>query len=49
MRAPLDTHTLLWWLFDDRRLAGLARRTIEDTTNEILVSSASCWEIADGV
>ncbi len=45
MRALLDTHTLLWWLFDDRRLTGVARRTIEDSANEILVSSASCWEI----
>ncbi len=45
MRALLDTHALLWWLFDDRRLSGRARQVMEDGTNEILVSSASGWEI----
>jgi PIN domain nuclease of toxin-antitoxin system len=45
MRARLDTHALLWWLFDDRRLSGRARQAIEDGANEILVSSASGWEI----
>jgi len=45
MRALLDTHTVLWWLFDDRRLSGRARQTIGDSANEILVSSASGWEI----
>jgi PIN domain nuclease of toxin-antitoxin system len=45
MRAVVDTHTLLWWLFDDRRLSGRARQVMEDGANEILVSSASGWEI----
>ena len=45
MRALLDTHTLLWWLFDDRSLSDRARQMIEASANEILVSSASGWEI----
>jgi PIN domain nuclease of toxin-antitoxin system len=45
MRFLLDTHALLWWLFDDRRLSTNARELIADPENEILVSSASAWEI----
>lgn len=46
MRALLDTHVLLWWLFDDPTLSRRARRVIADPGNEILVSSASAWEIS---
>lgn len=42
----LDTHVLLWWLFDDPKLSGLARAVIQAPENRILVSSASGWEIA---
>lgn len=42
----LDTHTLLWWLFDDPRLSARARKTIATADNEALVSSASAWEIS---
>ena len=45
MRALVDTHALLWWLFDDRRLSRRAREIIEDGANEVLVSAASAWEI----
>lgn len=45
MRVLLDTHTLLWWLDGDRRLSRSARIHIADTTNVILVSAASAWEI----
>lgn len=46
MRFLLDTHTLLWWLFDDSRLSPVAREIIADPANEIVVSSASAWEIS---
>lgn len=46
MRILLDTHALLWWLFDDPKLSRKARRTIADPETEALVSSASAWEIA---
>jgi PIN domain nuclease of toxin-antitoxin system len=46
MKALLDTHALLWWLFDDPRLSETARQVIADSENDIFVSSASGWEIA---
>lgn len=46
MRLLLDTHALIWWLFDDPKLPPAARQVIGDPDNEILVSSASAWEIA---
>ncbi|MBW1802406.1 MAG: type II toxin-antitoxin system VapC family toxin [Deltaproteobacteria bacterium] len=42
----IDTHVLLWWLFDDPRLSDTARNTIREPANHILVSSASAWEIS---
>ena len=42
----LDTHVLLWWLFDDPKLSGTARDIIQAPDNTILVSSASGWEIS---
>ena len=46
MRFLLDTHTLLWWMFDDPKLSIAARETIAEPDHEILVSAASAWEIA---
>ena len=46
MRLLLDTHTLLWWLFDDPKLSVAARSAIVSPANEIVVSAASAWEIA---
>jgi PIN domain nuclease of toxin-antitoxin system len=45
LRYLLDTHAFLWWLFDDRRLPATARAIVSDRDNEILVSSASGWEV----
>ena len=46
MRLLLDTHALLWYLLDDPKLSKLAKTSISDTSNTILVSPASYWEIA---
>lgn len=46
MRFLLDTHSLLWFLSGDASLSHRARRTIEDSDADILVSTASLWEIA---
>lgn len=46
MRFLLDTHALLWWLFDDPRLTRRVREIVGDSANEVLVSSASAWEIS---
>jgi PIN domain nuclease of toxin-antitoxin system len=45
----LDTHALLWWLSDDAALTRPARKTIADTRNSLIVSTASAWEIATKV
>jgi PIN domain nuclease of toxin-antitoxin system len=42
----LDTHALIWALEGSPRLSKVARRAVEDTGNEVLVSAASAWEIA---
>ena len=49
VRALLDTHALLWWVADSRRLSDSARRVIACEENDILVSAASAWEIATKV
>src|SRR5437667_1598173 len=46
MRLLLDTHTLLWALAAPERLSGSAAGLIRDTTNVVLVSAASAWEIS---
>ena len=46
MRLLLDTHVLLWWLSDDRKLATSGRQIIANPNNDVLVSSASVWEIS---
>jgi PIN domain nuclease of toxin-antitoxin system len=45
LRLLVDTHTILWWLNDDRRLGAKARDLIADQDNEVLVSAVSLWEI----
>jgi PIN domain nuclease of toxin-antitoxin system len=46
VKILLDTHILLWWMADDRRLPRPARLAIEDPANRIFVSIASLWETA---
>lgn len=42
----LDTHALIWWLTDSRRLSELVRQAIFDPSNDKLISAATAWEIA---
>lgn len=46
MIALLDTHALLWWLFDDPRLGTAARSVVADPANVVFVSAVSVWEVA---
>ena len=46
MRALLDTHTLLWWVLEDRALSPAAKEIISERDNAVLVSAASGWELA---
>lgn len=45
MNLLLDTHVLLWWLDDPRRLSSDAATAIQDEGNEVFVSAAVVWEI----
>ena len=42
----LDTHILLWWLFNDPKLNAECREIVRNPDNRILVSSVSAWKIA---
>jgi PIN domain nuclease of toxin-antitoxin system len=46
MNLLLDTHVLLWWLADDRRLSNATKTAIKDTDNVITVSAVTIFEIA---
>ncbi len=46
MKLLLDTHVLVWWLVDSRRLSGSARALIADVRNQLFWSAASSWELA---
>lgn len=45
MKLLLDTHVVLWWRLDSRRLSRSVRRHIA-TANIVWVSAASGWETA---
>lgn len=46
MDCLLDTHTLLWVLFEPSKLGMKTRRIIENPANRIFVSPISYWEIS---
>jgi PIN domain nuclease of toxin-antitoxin system len=46
VRILLDTHAFVWWVNDARSLSRRARAIIAIPRNQILVSVASCWELA---
>ena len=46
MSYLIDTHILLWWIFDDPKLDTNCRDIIRNPDHTIIVSSVSAWEIA---
>jgi PIN domain nuclease of toxin-antitoxin system len=42
----IDTHILLWWLFNDPKLNAECQNIIRNPAHRIFVSSVSAWEIA---
>ena len=46
MRLLLDSHALLWFLWQSPLLGAHAAATIADPDSEVFVSAASIWEIA---
>lgn len=49
MRVLLDTHTLLWSFISPSSISSEAREILAEKSVEVLVSSASAWEIATKV
>lgn len=45
MKVLLDTHVFLWWIIDNLKLPIRVCKIIEDSSNELFFSAASCWEI----
>ena len=45
MKLLLDTHTIIWWVRDDRRLNRAARRAIAEA-GVVWVSAVSGWELS---
>jgi PIN domain nuclease of toxin-antitoxin system len=45
LKLLLDTHVIVWWVRDDRRLAREARRAIS-SADIVWVSTVSGWELA---
>ena len=46
MKILLDTHVLLWSVFEPHKLSSEAKEVIADQHNFVLVSIISLWEIA---
>ena len=45
MRLLLDSHAVYWWMTGSAKLSETARRLILDSTNDVLISSVSIYEI----
>jgi PIN domain nuclease of toxin-antitoxin system len=46
MSLLLDTHVLIWWFEDSRRIGRHAQAMLSQRTANIWVSAASVWEIS---
>lgn len=49
MKVLLDTHTLIWAVLAPEYLSRKASQIVTDSSNTVLVSAASAWEIATKV
>jgi PIN domain nuclease of toxin-antitoxin system len=45
MNLLLDTHAVVWWLLEPKRLSPVAHRYIKDSGRRLWVSAASAYEI----
>ncbi len=41
----VDSHTFLWWTLKQPGLSKPAITVLEDNSNEIVLSAATCWEM----
>ena len=49
MKLLIDTQLINWWLIEPSRLPAEARRLVEDSTDSVMVTVASDWELAINV
>ncbi|HZP82649.1 MAG TPA: type II toxin-antitoxin system VapC family toxin [Chthonomonadaceae bacterium] len=45
MNLLLDTHTFLWFVWNDPQLSDMAKNLIADADNDVFPSMASAWEL----
>jgi PIN domain nuclease of toxin-antitoxin system len=46
VRVLLDAHAFIWWVLDTPSLSDSAREILGDGENDVILSTASCYEIA---
>ncbi|MEG5067197.1 type II toxin-antitoxin system VapC family toxin [Microcoleus sp. B3-A4] len=46
MRLLLDTHAFIWYTTDSSRLTATGRALIDNGENDLLLNTASVWEMA---
>lgn len=46
MKILLDTHALIWWFGNEKKLSRRASSIIANQNNTVLVSAAIAWELA---
>jgi PIN domain nuclease of toxin-antitoxin system len=46
VRLLLDTHVVIWAVDDPTNLSGVATTSLQDPSNELVVSAATIWEMA---
>lgn len=46
MKLLLDTHTLYWWMIEEKRLSLAARKALQSRASQVFVSAASAYELA---
>lgn len=46
MKLLLDTHVVLWWTHDSKRLSDAVQELLADPRHEVFLSSVVAWEIA---
>jgi PIN domain nuclease of toxin-antitoxin system len=46
VRLLLDSHTVIWAVNDPASLGSVARAALEDASNQLVVSTATIWEIS---
>ncbi len=46
MKILVDTHVVIWWFREPKKLSSKAQKLMSDSRNMVLVSAASAFEIA---